>query len=77
VRVPLATTSLHAEMVVAEVTLNPQESRFLREAAARGCRTVDGLGMLVFQGVAAFKIWTGVDPDPTVMREALEEYLEI
>ncbi len=33
--------------------------------------------MLVNQGVIGFKIWTGVDPDPGVMREALEEYLEI
>ena len=39
--------------------------------------TLDGLGMLVNQGVISFKIWTGVDPDPNVMREALEEYLEL
>jgi shikimate dehydrogenase len=76
-RVPLAVTSLHPEMVVADVTFHPRESQFLRDATVRGCPTVDGLGMLVYQGVAAFKIWTGVDPDPHVMREALEEYLEI
>jgi shikimate 5-dehydrogenase len=33
--------------------------------------------MLVSQGVIGFKIWTGVAPDPAVMREALEEYLEL
>jgi shikimate dehydrogenase len=76
-RIPLALSSLPAESVVADVTVNPPQTKFLRDAAARGCPTVDGLSMLVNQGVIAFKIWTGVDPDPTVMREALEEYLEI
>lgn len=76
-RVPLANASLAPETVVADVTFNPPRTRFLQEAAARGCPTVDGLGMLVNQGVIGFRIWTGVEPDPAVMREALEEYLEI
>ena len=40
-------------------------------AAARGCTTIDGLGMLVNQGVIAVTLWTGVDVDPRVMREEL------
>ena len=52
-------------------------AELLREAAERGCTTLDGLGMLVNQGVIGFKIWTGIDPEASVMREALEEYLEI
>ncbi len=76
-RVPLNYDSLHANMVVADVIFNPPQTIFLTEAAKRGCKTLDGLGMLVNQGVIGFKIWTGVDPDATVMREALEEYLEL
>ncbi len=76
-RVPLDLHSLRPGMVVADVILNPPKTRLIRDAAARGCTTLDGLGMLVNQGVIGFKIWTGVDPDPGVMREALEEYLEI
>jgi shikimate dehydrogenase len=76
-RVPLDYDSLTAEMVAADVIFNPPQTIFLEEAAARGCTTLDGLGMLVNQGVIAFKIWTGVDPDANVMREALEEYLEL
>ena len=76
-RVSLEYTSLRSEMVVADVIFNPPETIFLQEAAKRGCTTLDGLGMLVNQGVIGFKIWTGVDPDPSVMREALEEYLEL
>jgi shikimate dehydrogenase len=76
-RVPLDVDSLGPDMVVADVIFNPPQTWLLREAAARGCTTVDGLGMLVNQGVIGFKIWTGVDPDTAVMRESLEEYLEI
>jgi shikimate dehydrogenase len=76
-RVSLDYASLRNEMVVADVIFNPPETIFLQEAAKRGCKTLDGLGMLVNQGVISFKIWTGVDPDPGVMREALEEYLEL
>ena len=47
----------------------------LRDAKARGCQTLDGLGMLVNQAVIGFHIWTGKDADPNVMREALEEFL--
>lgn len=76
-RVPLDAQSLTPEMVVADVIFNPPQTRLLRDAAARDCRTLDGLGMLVNQGVIGFRIWTGVDPDRAVMREALEEYLEL
>ena len=75
--VPLRIDTLLPEMVVADVVFNPPQTQFLRAAAGRGCRVLEGLGMLVNQGVIGFRIWTGVDPDPTVMREALEEYLEI
>lgn len=76
-RVPLVVSSLKPPIVVADVVFNPPETRLLRDAAAQGCQTLDGLGMLVNQGVIGFKIWTGMDPDSTVMREALEEYLEL
>jgi len=76
-RVPVDADSLHGEMVVADVVFNPPETVFLREAAEQGCTVLDGLGMLVNQGVIGFQIWTGVEPNATVMREALEEYLEL
>jgi shikimate dehydrogenase len=76
-RVPVNVKSLRPSMVVADVIFNPPRTRLLRDAAEVGCPTVDGLGMLVNQAVIGFKIWTGVDPDAEVMREALEEYLEI
>jgi shikimate dehydrogenase len=76
-RVPISAGSLSPQSVVADVVFNPPQTQFLREANERGCTTLDGLGMLVNQAVICFKIWTGVDPDVAVMREALEEYLEL
>ena len=76
-RVPLAVDTLESDMIVADVVFNPPETRLLRDAKGRGCQTLDGLGMLVNQAVIGFHIWTGRDPDPQVMRDALEEFLEI
>jgi len=74
-RVPLALTTLEPDMVVADVIFNPPETRLIRDARQRGCQTLDGLGMLVNQAVIGFKIWTGQDADPGLMRDALEEFL--
>lgn len=72
-RVPLRTDTLTPGMVVADVIANPPQTRLLQDAAARGCTALDGLGMLVNQGVISFRYWTGQDPDSAVMRAALEE----
>jgi shikimate dehydrogenase len=65
--------SLKPGMVVADVIPNPPRTLLVREAEARGCRVIDGLGMLINQGVIGIKYWTGVDVDPAVMRRKLEE----
>lgn len=65
------TDSLTPDMVVADGIHNPPLTRLLQAAKDRGCKTVDGLRMLVQQGVIGVKYWTGVDVDPQVMRQAL------
>lgn len=72
-RVPLRIDSLTRGTVVADVIATPPQTRLLTEAADRGCTVLDGLGMLVNQGVISFRLWTGQDPDPSVMRAALQE----
>jgi shikimate dehydrogenase len=52
---------------------NPPQTAFLAATARRGARTLDGLGMLVYQGAIAFRMWTGSEPSTQVMRRALEE----
>ena len=48
-------------LIVTDVVYDPEETRLLREAKAAGCKTFDGLGMLVEQGAASFKLYTGLD----------------
>jgi len=76
-RPPLDYDSLAAETVVADVIPNPPHTAFLAAAAERGCTTIDGLGMLVNQGVIGIRLWTGIEADPHVMRAALAEALEL
>ncbi len=72
-RIPLAMETVSAEMIVADVIPNPPTTRLVREAREKGCRVIDGLGMLVGQGVIGVEYWTGKTPDAVVMRHALEQ----
>ena len=65
--------TLSSSMVVADVIPNPPCTNLVKDARSKGCKVIDGLGMLVNQGVIGVKHWTGIDPDPSVMRSALEE----
>jgi len=76
-RVPVALDSLRPGLIAADVVFSPPDTRFLEEARSRGCTTIDGLGMLVNQGVIGVRHWTGVDPDVPVMRAALAEALGV
>ena len=76
-RLPIDLATLLPEMVAADVVFNPAETAWLHSARERGCRTLDGLGMLVNQAAIAFAIWTGIQPDRELMRESLEEFLAI
>lgn len=69
---PLDLDALRPAMVVADVIPNPPRTRLLEAAAERGCTVLDGLGMLVNQGVSGIRYWTGVEVDPRVMRARLE-----
>ena len=72
-RLDLDVSTLREGMVVADVIPNPPTTNLVRDARAKGCKVIDGLGMLVNQGVIGIRHWTGVDPDPAVMRKALED----
>jgi shikimate dehydrogenase len=72
-RLDLDLASLQPGMVVADVIPNPPRTLLVGDAESRGCTVIDGLGMLINQGVIGIKYWTGVDADPAVMRRKLEE----
>ena len=52
-------TMFHPELIVCDAVYNPMETKMLREAKEAGCKCIDGQGMLVWQGAAAFKLYTG------------------
>lgn len=55
------TSLYHPDLIVSDVIYNPRETRFLREAREAGCRTFNGMYMLLYQGAEAFRLWTGKD----------------
>jgi shikimate dehydrogenase len=64
---------LHERLWVAELVYFPLETTLLRAARARGCRTLDGAGMAVWQAVEAFRLFTGEAADPERMRRFFVE----
>jgi shikimate dehydrogenase len=72
---PLDPRLLRPGQVVADLVYHPRRTPLLLAASERGCRTVDGLGMLVHQGARQFTLWTGVEAPRDVMRAAAEASL--
>jgi shikimate dehydrogenase len=60
---PVRAEDLMPGQVAYDIVYAPERTRLIRDAEARGLKTVGGLGMLVHQGRAAFEIWTGIKPD--------------
>ena len=72
---PVDPRRLRAGQVVADLVYHPLRTPLLAAAAAQGCRTVDGLGMLVHQGARQLELWTGLEAPRDVMRDAAEAAL--
>ena len=69
-------TSVYPETAVVDIIYNPSRTKLLQMAASKGCKTVNGLGMLIYQAMCAFEIWTGIAPDDD-FEDELEKKLEI
>lgn len=67
---PIDLALLDSHLIVADIVYNPHTTKLLAAAQAKGCRIVHGLGMLIHQGAAGFKLWTGIDP---LIEEMTEE----
>ena len=63
---------LHKNLFVYDLIYNPPETKLLTAAKHIGAKTANGLGMLLYQGMLSFKIWTGQDAPQEVMRQALQ-----
>jgi shikimate dehydrogenase len=74
---PIAKKNLSKEIVVMDIIYNPLKTRFLKDAAARGCRTINGVDMFVFQGAHQFELWTGQKAPVDIMHRAVLEVLDV
>lgn len=73
--VPLALDLIESDQIVYDVIYWPPETEFLRLAKEKGARTVNGASMLLYQGAAAFTIWTGLPAPIERMAAALQAEL--
>ena len=65
----------HEGQVVCDIIYNPPGTMFLRDAALKGAKTIDGLAMLAYQGARSLSLWTGRNAPAEVMLQALREQL--
>ncbi|MDO8750011.1 MAG: shikimate dehydrogenase [Dehalococcoidia bacterium] len=72
---PLPAGLILSHALVYDLVYNPPETPLLREARRAGARTLGGLPMLVYQGAAAFQLWTGKEAPLSVMFEAAQKAL--
>jgi len=71
---PLPVTPvLHKNLAVYDIVYNPPETFLLKEAKKKGAKTANGLGMLLYQGVLSFELFTGRQAPVSVMRAALKK----
>ncbi len=63
--------------VVMDIVYAPLETKLLREARLAGCITINGLQMLLLQGVAQFELWTGKTAPVASMREVLYDHFGV
>lgn len=73
---PIETKFLHSGLFVYDIVYNPLKTQLLLDAERVGAKTLGGLWMLVYQGVEAFKIWTGLEPSAQTMYNAAIAALE-
>lgn len=67
---------LQVGTTVFDTVMNPLETRLLREARERGCHTIDGMRMLVYQGIEQLRIWTEV-VDPALSQQVASQKKEL
>ena len=70
---PIDPAVLRPGQVVMDVIYNPERTPFLAEAEERGCQTIPGREMLIYQAMDAFEAWTGQRPSYEIMAEAVRK----
>jgi len=74
-RSPMPSDLIRSQSLIYDLVYRPAETRLIRDARAAGARTIGGLPMLIYQGAASFKLWTGKDAPVDIMFQAAEAAL--
>lgn len=75
-KTPFPQEILRKEQICFDATYNPSETIFLKQAKEIGCKTINGLGMSLYQGAAQIEIWTGKEAPVKVMHQELMDILD-
>jgi shikimate dehydrogenase len=68
---------LRKDAIAYDLIYTPNPTQFLQQAKQQGAIIIDGLEMLVQQGAAALKIWSGQTPPVDIMRQTLRQHLRL
>jgi len=74
---PLDKSLLSKHLIVSDIVYNPLITKLMKDAQQLGCTVVDGLGMLIYQGAAAFRLWTGDEPLVKEMSEVAYKLMTV
>lgn len=69
---PIDKSFLQKKHIVCDIVYNPENTKLLETAARIGCKTLSGTGMLVYQGIESFRLWTGKAVSPDTMFRAID-----
>lgn len=72
---PIGIENVRSGALVCDIVYNPIQTPFLKRAQEKGCTTLNGVGMFVYQGAIAFEKWTGIKPDTGNMVKLITEKL--
>lgn len=72
---PFSVRGISDRALVVDIIFNPRDTVFLKDAKKQGCHTLDGLGMLLYQGAYAWEFWLGGQAPIEAMRQALKDQL--
>jgi len=64
-------STLHEKLIVCDIIYNPRKTKLLKQAEEVGCEIINGVGMIIYQGAEAFKLWTGEEMPIDYVKEVL------
>ncbi|HHV96215.1 MAG TPA: shikimate dehydrogenase [Clostridiaceae bacterium] len=64
----------NSNQIVYDAIYNPSKTKFLQQAENKGCKIINGLGMLIYQGIKAYEIWMDITVPKEIAREIFNEF---